>query len=106
MRRQAPRPLRSSLEALVGHVAPATTLARVQERWVAVAGAAVAAETEPVAERAGVVTIACRSAVWAHELDLLSPDLVRRLNDALPSSGGPPPVRELRFVTGSLEGRS
>jgi predicted nucleic acid-binding Zn ribbon protein len=36
-----------------------------------------------VAERDGVVTIACRSATWAQELDLLQPELVKRLNGAL-----------------------
>ena len=104
MRRIAPRPVRAPLEALIGGVKPTTTLARVQERWAEVGGAAVAAESEPVQERAGVVTVACRSAVWAQELELLSGDLVRRLNAALVTAGGPPPVRALRFVTGSAAG--
>jgi len=30
-----------------------------------------------------VVTVACRSAVWAHELDLMSLDVIGQLNSAL-----------------------
>jgi hypothetical protein len=91
-RRRAPVPLAGAVEALAQRLAPQTPLAAVQRVWPEVAGAAVAAEAEPVSERAGVVTIACRSAVWAQELTLLAPDLVARLNDAL----GAPHVSELR----------
>ena len=51
--------------------------------WPDVAGELIAGEAKPVSERGGTVTIACRSAVWAQELTLLGPDLVRRLNEAL-----------------------
>jgi predicted nucleic acid-binding Zn ribbon protein len=100
VRRLAPRRLGAALAELSEQLAPATTLARVQARWPDAAGAAIAEEAEPVSERDGVVTIACRSAVWAQELDLLGPDLVGRLNEALgePSAGGP--VRGLRAVVG------
>ena len=37
----------------------------------------------------------CSSAVWAQELDLMGPELVERLNDAL----GVPAVRSLRCQT-------
>jgi predicted nucleic acid-binding Zn ribbon protein len=36
-----------------------------------------------VAERDGVITVACASAVWAQELDLLSERVVERLNERL-----------------------
>jgi hypothetical protein len=48
-----------------------------------------------------VVTIACRSATWAQELDLLQTELLGRLNDALAEAESPPPtepVRGLRFT--------
>ena len=98
MRRAAPRPVRAALEDLRREISPATVLARVQEKWQRVAGAAVAAEAEPVSERAGVLTVSCRSAAWAHELSLLGPDLVRRLNREL-DPGGTGPLRELRSRT-------
>ena len=83
MRRTAPRHLGAALEDLRERLAPATPLAAVQRVWAEVAGPAVAREAQPVSERAGTVTIACRSAVWAQELDLMSEELVERLNAAL-----------------------
>jgi predicted nucleic acid-binding Zn ribbon protein len=105
VRRLAPRRLNAALDALTADLAPATTLARVQARWPDAVGAAIAAEAEPVAEREGVVTVACRSAVWAQELDLLGPDLVARLNAALGTSEGAGPVRKLRPVASRPRGR-
>jgi predicted nucleic acid-binding Zn ribbon protein len=100
VRRAAPRRLGAALADLSRSLAPATTLAGVQARWPDAVGPAVADEAEPVSERAGVVTVACRSAVWAQELDLLGPDLVARLNELLGGSGEAGPVRRLRVVVG------
>ena len=96
MRRRAPRPVGAALAGLVEDLAPATTLARVQRVWAGVVGEAIAAEADPVAERDGVVTVECRSSVWAQEIELMSADLVARLNGALGATDGPPPVRSLR----------
>ena len=82
-RRRAPRPASLAIDSLASHLAPATVLAEVQRIWPQVAGDAIAAEATPTAERSGTLTITCRSAVWAQELDLMGPDLVSRLNDAL-----------------------
>lgn len=92
MRRRAPRPIGVAVGAVAEALAPATLLAEVQRRWEEVAGEAVAREGTPTAERGGVVTISCRSSVWAQEIDLLSPGLVEALNQAL----GRPAVRGLR----------
>ena len=100
MSRLAPRRLDAALAELTERLAPATTLARVQSGWPDAVGELIAAEAEPVSERDGVITVACRSAVWAQELDLLAPDLVERLNGLLGGPGGPPPVRGLRAVVG------
>ena len=96
MRRLAPRPLSEALDPLRRDLAPATTLARVQEVWPRIAGAA-AREATPVSERAGTVTFACRSSVWAGELALMATDMTARLNAALDGD----PVKDLRFVTRS-----
>jgi predicted nucleic acid-binding Zn ribbon protein len=96
VRRLAPRPLADALEPLRRDLAPATTLARVQGAWTSVAGLA-AKEATPVSERAGTVTFACRSSVWAGELALMAGDLKDRLNTAL----GDRSVTDLRFVTRS-----
>jgi predicted nucleic acid-binding Zn ribbon protein len=78
--------------------APATLLAAVQELWPRAAGDAVAAEAEPVAEREGVVTVACRSATWAQELDLLQSELLERLRDGLVERGFEGRLEALRFT--------
>jgi predicted nucleic acid-binding Zn ribbon protein len=80
---------------------PQTLLAAVQSAWASAAGPRVVAEAEPVAERDGTVTIACRSATWAQELDLLGPELLERLNRALSEAergSAHGPVRKLRFT--------
>jgi predicted nucleic acid-binding Zn ribbon protein len=93
-RRAGPRPFAPALERVADAVMPATLLAEVQRTWPAVAGNRLAAVAEPVSERDGVVTVACGSAVWAQELDLLSERVVEALNQRL----GRPAVRRLRAV--------
>jgi predicted nucleic acid-binding Zn ribbon protein len=83
VRRRGPRPVGAALDRLTSDLAPATLLAEVQRAWPEAAGDAFASRSEPVAERGGVVTVACGSAVWAQELDLLSERVVERLNEAL-----------------------
>ena len=95
MKRLAPRPLKDALEAAVGRSAPAGILAQVQRLWPEAAGAAAAAESEPVGEREGVLTVRCSSAVWAQELEFLGPEIRARLNAALAPGGE---IRELRFT--------
>ena len=92
MRRRGPRPVGLALDSLTGAIAPATLLAEVQRVWPRVAGERFARAAEPVAERDGVITVACESAVWAQELDLLSERVIEGLNEAL----GRPAVRRLR----------
>jgi predicted nucleic acid-binding Zn ribbon protein len=92
VRRRSPRPVALALDRLTGSLAPATLLAEVQRAWPEAAGAAFAGASEPVAERDGVVTVACVSAVWAQELDLMSERVVGQLNEAL----GRPAVSKLR----------
>ena len=101
MRRLGPRPAAQAFERVLATLAPATTLARVQSRWREVVGDTIGEESQPVSERAGVVTVACRSSVWAQELALLAPDLVERLNRALAADGGRAAVAELRFRVGT-----
>jgi predicted nucleic acid-binding Zn ribbon protein len=106
MKRLAPRPLGEALASLTRQLEPQTPLARVQRAWRATAGATLLEEAEPVSERAGTVTLACRSSVWAQELSLLAPDLAERLNEALEAPPETPAVRELRFVVRGRGGPS
>jgi predicted nucleic acid-binding Zn ribbon protein len=94
LRRRAPEPFADVLRDAVAGAAPDTLLARVQASWAQVAGAAIAAESAPVSEREGTVTVDCSASVWAQELTLLEADLRARLNAALKGQT----VRSLRFV--------
>ena len=95
MRRRDPRPASHAVAALAQRLAPQTLLAEIQTVWADAVGEVVAAQAEPTGEREGTVVVTCSSAVWAQELDLMAPDLVARLNDALAS----PRVRALRCGT-------
>ena len=97
MRRLGPRPLDAALEAVVREAAPSGLLPRVQACWEEAVGSEVAVEAQPVAERDGVVTVACSSSVWAHGLELLGSNLLERLCSALGATGGPSRLRDLRF---------
>ena len=96
MSRAAPRPLAAALDVLTATLAPASTLARVQEIWERAVGPAIASSAHPSAERDGVLTVLCDGAVWAQELDLMACDLILRLNSAL----GAKALRELRCRSG------
>lgn len=95
--RRAPRRVGESLRAAVEPLAPATPLAAVQGVWAQAVGEAIAAEARPVAERAGVITVACRSATWAQELELLADSTLAKLAPRLPAGVR---VDRLRFVVG------
>jgi predicted nucleic acid-binding Zn ribbon protein len=92
--RRSPRALGVAIDGIRDELAPATLLAEVQRMWPEAVGQAIAAEAQPTAERGGVVTISCSASVWAHELDLLGPSIVERLNAALQTGS----VTRLRCV--------
>ena len=101
MRRTGPRPLAAALHAIARDLEPQTPLARVQRAWRQTAKPPLSEEAEPTSERAGTVTLTCRSSVWAQELSLLANDLKHTLNEALGTPNEEPVVKELRFVVGS-----
>jgi predicted nucleic acid-binding Zn ribbon protein len=92
----APRRLGESIRVVRAEVQPETPMARIQLAWPEAVGARIAAEARPVRERDGIVTVECRAATWAQELDLLQDDLLARLNAAL----GSDQVTRLRMVVG------
>lgn len=92
--RRCPRPIGAALSVAVEPLAPATLLAAVQRAWAPAVGERVAAEATPVAERDGVVTVSCRSATWAQELDLMAAEVLEKLRSGLPRGSD---LRSLRF---------
>jgi predicted nucleic acid-binding Zn ribbon protein len=95
-RRRSPRPLATAIGEALERAEPATLLAAVQRAWPDVVGEAIAREATPVAERSGVVTVACSSSAWAQELDLLSSRILVKLQPEVPSEN---PLEGLRFIT-------
>jgi predicted nucleic acid-binding Zn ribbon protein len=79
---RGPRKLGDPLAQVLREQAPRTLLADVQTAWAQACGEAIAAASEPVAEREGRVTIACESGAWAQELELMG-DLLRGRLEAL-----------------------
>lgn len=98
-RRSEPRAIGEIIGAARAKAEPATLLAAVQGCWLEAAGERVAAEAAPVREREGVITVACRAATWAQELDLLQVELRERVNQALE----PREIGGFRFVVASAE---
>ena len=81
--RSAPRPIGEAMEQLIARAQPASGLGAVQRVWAEAVGERVALEATPTAEREGVLTVSCRSAAWASDLDLLGPELIGQLNERL-----------------------
>jgi predicted nucleic acid-binding Zn ribbon protein len=81
--RRTPSQLGPALERLTDQLAPPTLLADVQRVWREAVGEAIAAQAQPTAERAGVLTVSCSASVWAQELDLMGPVIVERINELL-----------------------
>jgi predicted nucleic acid-binding Zn ribbon protein len=93
-----PRRIGDALGSLRESAAPRTLLAAVQGAWAPAAGEAIAAEAEPVAEREGIITVACRSATWAQELDLMAPELLWRLRQSGSVDAAEGELEGLRFT--------
>ncbi len=81
--RRSPRRIGVALDQVRNDWAPETLLADIQRVWPTVVGAAIAGEAAPTAERGGVLTVSCSASVWAQELDLMGPNILARLNEAL-----------------------
>ncbi len=95
MRRRAPRPISAAIGEALDRAEPATLLAAVQSAWPAAVGEAIAREATPVAERSGVVTVACSSSAWAQELDLLGRQILAKIAPEMPEGSA---LEGLRFI--------
>jgi len=83
--RRSPRPVSLVLDHIRDELEPDSLLAEVQRAWAGAVGTAIADEAQPTSERGGVVTVSCSASVWAHELDLMAPAILGRLNELLRS---------------------
>jgi predicted nucleic acid-binding Zn ribbon protein len=99
--RRTPRPISEAIGAALEGAGPATLLAAVQSAWASAVGEAIAREAAPVSERDGVVTVACGSATWAQELDLLRDRILAQVRAELPEPGT---LAGLRFTASGNPG--
>ena len=67
---------------------------KVLTRWPEVVGASVSAHVTPLSFRGGRLTVRVDHPVWSHELNLLKPELLKRLNQDL----HPPVIHDIRFT--------
>lgn len=93
-RRRDLSPLSDALSDLTAEIQPQTALARVQTAWPEAVGQTVANWATPISERAGIVTFACTDSMVAHELEMMKPQLLQKLENVL--ENGPP--SDLKFV--------
>jgi predicted nucleic acid-binding Zn ribbon protein len=91
-----PHAIGDTIRAIKRESQPATLLAAVQASWRTALGAQIAEQAWPVRERDATITVECRAATWAQELDLLHDELLERLNGEL----GEARVQRLRMVVG------
>ncbi|HTU16184.1 MAG TPA: DUF721 domain-containing protein [Solirubrobacterales bacterium] len=83
-----PKPISDALERVLETIAPKTPLAEIQAVWKQAVGPQIAAVTEVTDERDGVVTVECENSVWAQELEMMGPQLLRKLTSEM---SGPAP---------------
>lgn len=95
-RRRAPVPVADLLDRFTRDAQPASVLAELQRCWPEVAGEMIAGWAQPVAERAGVVVVACDDSMIAHELEMIKPELLAKLKTRL----GNDALRDLKFRIG------
>jgi predicted nucleic acid-binding Zn ribbon protein len=94
MAERGPRRLGESLDRVLAEGAPRTLLAEVQTAWPRAVGEPIAANSEPVAERDGTVTVACSGGAWAQELELMGEVLRERIEAFV----GEDRLQRLRFT--------
>jgi hypothetical protein len=74
---------------------------RVMRKWPDVVGELIARRTEVTGLKFHTATVKVSSAMWIQELNLMKPQILGRLRDAM----GNDAVREIRFVQGRLSRR-
>ena len=86
MKRRDFRPIADYISRYKKVSAPDNYLAQIQSIWNEAVGDAIASNSHPNSERDGVVRVTCTSSVWAQELELMSPQIVEKVNEILGDS--------------------
>lgn len=99
-RNSKPVPIGQALAEFLGNsgLGKITVMGGLATRWAELLGSGIAGHSRPDSIRGGVLTVVVDSSTWMNQLSLLSPDIIKKLNDGLAGE----PVTELRFRTGKL----
>ena len=65
--------------------------------WAEMVGPQIAHATQVEKVADGILFVACRSAMWSHELTFHKADILRRLNEKIGASPRDPLIRDIRF---------
>ncbi|MGA7397602.1 MAG: DUF721 domain-containing protein [Solirubrobacterales bacterium] len=87
-RSPSPKPIGAALDRVLDSISPRTPLAEVQSAWPRAVGPQIAAVTRVTSEHDGVVTVECESSIWAQELEMMGPQLLKKLTSQM---SGPAP---------------
>ena len=75
----------------------ASELSGLHSKWAEAVGEKIASHAGPEGLRGGTLTVMVDSSAWMNQLSMLSPEIIRKVNEAL---GGGERVEELRFRLG------
>jgi predicted nucleic acid-binding Zn ribbon protein len=101
-RRKSPQQIGGAIQDLLarldseGHF----EIVRLARAWAEVVGETIARRTEVAGLKFHVATIKVSGAMWIQELNLMKPQILARLRDALADT-----VRDVRFVQGRMSRR-
>lgn len=88
------------LETLAGRMGIKKQLkkASVMNDWPEIVGPKISAETNPEHVRGTILFVNCSSPVWAQQLELLKPEIMKKVRSAV----GPGIIMDIRFRTGRI----
>ncbi len=102
-RLDAPEPLEQVLERAGENRFAKKQLPIRLAHWRAAVGPRIADRARPIALERGVLTVKVVSSVWANELSMLAPQIIKKLAESAPNGSPGIEIKSLRFRVGPLD---
>ena len=102
-RLDAPEPLESVLERAGENRFARKQLPIPLAHWRAAVGPRIADRARPIALERGVLVVKVVTSVWANELSMLAPQIIKKLAESAPNGSPGVEVKSLRFRVGPLD---
>lgn len=99
----APEPLEGVLERAGENRFAKKQLPIPLAHWRAAVGPRIADRARPIALERGVLVVKVVSSVWANELSMLAPQIMKKLAESRPNGAAGVEVKSLRFRVGPLD---